>query len=44
MLSFFELSDLGNEDYGAIMQAYRDSALIKGMYFKMFTHVRWLLK
>ena len=43
MLSFFELSELSVSEYGALLLAYRDAALIKGLYFKMFTIVRWLL-
>jgi hypothetical protein len=44
MLSFFDLSELNTTEYSLAMQAYRDAAMIKGLYFKMFVNVRWLLR
>ena len=42
VLGFFSLKELSNSDFEAIMVIYRDAALIKALYFRLFLLFNWL--
>ena len=42
MLGFFSLEELSNNDFEAIMGIYRDAALVKALYFRLFQLFEWL--
>jgi hypothetical protein len=42
VLGFFSLEELSNNDFEAIMGIYRDAALVKALYFRLFQLFEWL--
>jgi hypothetical protein len=43
LLGFFDLNKVSDSQYKAIISHYRDLALVKALYWRMFDHFRWLI-
>lgn len=42
-LSFFNLSQLASEECANVIQCFRDLALLKALYWRMFSYFRWII-
>lgn len=44
IIGFFDLYELPQSEFDTLLTFYRDAALIKALYFRMFAQMRWLLQ
>jgi len=43
LFGFFDLANVPQSDYKTLLSMYRDIALLKSLYWRMFDHFRWLV-
>lgn len=44
LLGFFDLTKVSQNEYKVLLSFYRDIALLKALYWRMFDHFRWLVQ
>lgn len=44
LLGFFDLNKVSDSQFKTIISHYRDLALVKALYWRMFDHFRWLVQ